>query len=93
MAYIKLEDLQRYPIRAYHYDKEHGNVNFINGVEAVLEYAEQLPKADVVEVVRCKDCRHSEICPDAVLWCNENNRLISGEAFCSYGERKEQNNG
>ena len=52
MAYIKLEDLQRYPIRAYHYDKEHGNVNFINGVEAVLEYAEQLPKADVVEVVR-----------------------------------------
>ena len=48
------------------------------------------PTVDAVEVVRCKDCRHSETCPDMVLWCNENNRLIYGEAFCSYGERKEQ---
>lgn len=50
MAYIKLEDLQKYPIRLSHYDKEHGNKHFVYGVESVLEYAECLPTADVVEV-------------------------------------------
>lgn len=44
MAYIKLEDLQRFPIRGNHYDKEHGSEHFVNGVETVLEYAEFLPK-------------------------------------------------
>ena len=50
----------------------------------------QAPTEDVVKVVRCRDCRHSEICPDALLWCNEHNRIISEENFCSYGERKEK---
>lgn len=43
MAYIKLEDLQKFPIRKDHYDKEHGSEDFIFGVESVLEYAEYLP--------------------------------------------------
>jgi hypothetical protein len=43
MTYIKLEDLQKFPIRKDHYDKEHGNEHFIYGVESVLEYAEYLP--------------------------------------------------
>ena len=48
MAYIKLEDLQKFPIRKDHYDKVHGNEHFIYGVESVLEYAEYLPTYDVV---------------------------------------------
>ena len=43
MAYIKLEDLRKFPIRKDHYDKEHGSEHFIFGVESVLEYAEYLP--------------------------------------------------
>jgi hypothetical protein len=43
MPYIKLEDLQKFPIRKDHYDREHGNEHFIYGVESVLEYAEYLP--------------------------------------------------
>lgn len=43
MAYIKLEDLQKFPIRKDHYDKEHSNEDFIFGIETVLEYAEYLP--------------------------------------------------
>lgn len=43
MPYIKLEDLQKFPIRRDHCDKEHGNEHFIYGVETVLEYAEYLP--------------------------------------------------
>ena len=49
--YIKLEDLMKFPIRLDHYDKEHGDVNFVYGIETVLEYAENLPAADVAPVV------------------------------------------
>ena len=48
--YIKLEDLMKFPIRRNHYDKEHGNEDFICGIETVLEYAENLPAADVTQV-------------------------------------------
>lgn len=47
MAYIKLEDLQKFPIRIDHYDKENGDEHFVFGVETVLEYAEHLPKYSV----------------------------------------------
>ena len=45
--YIRLEDLQQFPIRKNHYDKEHGSEHFIFGVESVIEYAEHLPTYDV----------------------------------------------
>ena len=47
--YIKLEDLTKFPIRLDHYDKEHGNEHFVYGIETVLEYAENLPAADVAQ--------------------------------------------
>ena len=49
--YINLEELMNFPIRRNHYDKEHGNEDFICGIETVLEYAENLPAADVAPVV------------------------------------------
>ena len=49
--YINLEELMNFPIRRNHYDKEHGNEDFICGIETVLEYAESLPAADVAPVV------------------------------------------
>ena len=57
--YIEREVLMNYPIRRDNYDKKNGNVNFINGVESVLEYAESLPTADVAPVrhghwIECK---------------------------------------
>lgn len=43
---------------------------------------ERQPTADVVEVVRCKDCKHKEHC---CLWS-----IAFGDIdFCSYGERKD----
>ena len=48
--YINLEELMKFPIRRNHYDKEHGNEHFIYGIETVLEYAENLPAADVTQV-------------------------------------------
>ena len=48
--YINLEELMKFPIRHNHYDKEHGSKDFIYGIETVLEYAENLPAADVAPV-------------------------------------------
>jgi len=45
-----------------------------------------LNKADVVEVVRCKDCLHGSWCED-VLWCNITDEPMTENDFCSKGDR------
>lgn len=47
--YINLEELMKFPFRRNHYDKEHGNEDFICGIETVLEYAENLQTTDIVQ--------------------------------------------
>ena len=43
------------------------------------------PTADVVEVVRCKDCKylHRMVCPYGIR------RTPRGNDYCSYGKRRE----
>lgn len=41
--YIKLSDLQKFPIRLDHYDEVNGNLKYVFGIENVIEYAECLP--------------------------------------------------
>ena len=45
--FIRLADLMKFPIREDHYDKEHGNENFIYGIETVFEYIDALPKYEI----------------------------------------------
>lgn len=87
MAYIKLEDLQKFPVRRNNYDKANGNESLIDGAETVLEYAENLPTADVVEVVRCKDCKYSN--EDGTICRYSVGRAVDPEHFCSYGKRSD----
>lgn len=56
------------------------------------------PSADVVEVVRCNDCKHCEVIypfkhlgMEAVerLYCKSDHKSRMATDFCSYGERKE----
>lgn len=47
---IDADELNKFPIRIDHYDKEHGNEHFVYGVESVLEYAEYLPTVDAVPI-------------------------------------------
>lgn len=57
---------------------------------AEIEYA---PTADVIEVVRCKYCVHYEadiIC-EGVGYCNEHQKGMRENNFCSYGERRKEN--
>lgn len=85
MRLIDGDKLQEFPIRANHCDKEHANTHFINGIESVMEYAEQLPAVDAEVVVRCKDCKH-EFGGSCII-CGFQKR--KPEDFCSYGERKD----
>lgn len=47
---IDADELDKFPIRLDHYDKEHGNEHYVFGIEAVLEYAEYLPTVSAVPV-------------------------------------------
>lgn len=50
---------------------------FDDGVQFVLEKIDAMPTADVVEVVRCKDCTRQLIC------------YHSDDYYCADGERRE----
>jgi hypothetical protein len=49
------------------------------------------PTADVVEVVRCKDCklRDTEGCPFMYWYCGILLGCTADNNYCNYGERKE----
>lgn len=56
------------------------------------------PAADVVEVVRCKDCARCDHCypmknkgeeAKEGYYCDYNKRHVNPNGYCSYGERKE----
>ena len=53
--------------------------------DAVCYHLQNLPAADVVEVVRCGECRHAE--DSLVLWCTEHEQAVSRLDFCSHGAR------
>lgn len=67
-------------------------------IKAIEGIADECAAADVVEVVRCKDCIHSVQLLDRLM-CNRNAhksengwfglRATAEDHFCSYGERKE----
>lgn len=57
-----------------------------------IDRIKTLSAADVVEVVRCRECKYSfydEIFGN--LWCNSHSgcRKVKDEGFCDLGERKE----
>ena len=50
--------------------------------------------ADVVEVVRCKDCKYAFHHPLGYIYCHRDGRnayemVFKKDSFCSYGERKD----
>lgn len=91
--YIEREELMKFPIRRNHYDKEHGNEHFINGIETVLEYAENLPAADVEPVVRCRECKYSyeDISGRCCSHGPCTDWVVLDDFFCSQGERRADN--
>lgn len=63
------------------------------GVKALID---RHPTADVIEVVRCKDCKRCEIRKRVdgtyLFSCRSGcfKEVVSADHYCSYGERKER---
>lgn len=91
--YILRESVMEFPIRRTNYDRKNGNAHFINGVETVLEYVENLPSVDVAQVVRCKNCIHYGLGVCLKIYLDGRAAKYSWQFrnpddFCSYGELK-----
>lgn len=55
-----------------------------------ISILEQTPTADVVEIVRYKDCIHHKNAPRTMyVWCENVDGLLPEDWFCADGERKE----
>lgn len=60
--------------------------------DCVCKVVDSMPSADVVPVVRCKNCKYlvnATVNSNGFLICHVNDMEIAPEDFCSYGERKE----
>ena len=70
-----------------HFDN--GDIRY--GIELAIQTIKDTPTADVVEVVRCKDCRHyvAESCTRDIK-SRTNMFYMRADDFCSYGERKDE---
>lgn len=56
-----------------------------------VQFLRQQPTMDVVEVVRCRDCRHMELTPIGLRMCDVWGHVngMGDEGFCNYGERND----
>lgn len=65
---------------------------FLAGISATINELNKIPTADVVEVVRCKDCRYWQdnnggYPHEECRWGKD--ETPDADDFCSYGERKD----
>ena len=67
------------------YNKD--TINEVCGILAKVECGE------LVEVVRCKDCNHSDRtgCSEATIYCDLHEMFIDVEFGCERGERSSEN--
>ena len=58
----------------------------------VLQKIAEQPTVDVVEVVRCKDCKYARgnLVSIGICDCLMYRDIRKGDDFCNYGERKER---
>ena len=74
-------------------DKLRNNIAYMQafGCDRAITLIRELPSADVVEVVRCKDCKHY-LRTEPVCKLHSNNYappvFMNNDDFCNYGERK-----
>lgn len=63
-------------------------------VKRIMEVDDSVPNAatvcDMVEVVRCKDCKHGIVMNDDTVMCRIIWDYRTNEFFCKSGERMEQ---
>ena len=58
-------------------------------IDTIVDYIENMPTIDAVEVVRCKDCKWFEKAGCAIYIVDDSDRPKETD-YCSFGERKEE---
>lgn len=63
------------------------------GAPLIVREIENAPAEDVVEVVRCKDCKFCRALKDGGSQCERIDGLLMTKPndYCSYGKRREEN--
>ena len=66
------------------------NKDYVDGWNSAIDIISKAPTADVVEVVRCKDCEIAieDFMCDGWYYCNNNRMTHSPSHFCGYGRKK-----
>lgn len=64
------------------------DIAYADGWNAAIDMIENAPAADVVNVVRCKDCKHYGGTTFGPI-CRQWSTILSPDDYCSYGERKD----
>lgn len=62
--------------------------------ETAALFCDNIPDADAVEVVRCKDCKYGNErfnCHTCSYWFDGYVAAVDPYGYCSYGERREDN--
>ena len=66
-------------------------IRWASSAEEAVMSVRRIPAADVVPVVRCKDCKWylELVCGESKGWCSEVlARPMPSNGFCSFGERE-----
>ena len=60
-------------------------------MKLLLAFADQPPLTDVIEVVRCRNCRYFAIVnqPYDQTWCGVMQDSVKPDGYCYWGERRE----
>lgn len=72
---------------------QHPTLEDLEKCDDICPQFARIPNADVVEVVRCKDCKYCIKEDDYEFWCNgfcSPARLVNPEDFCSHGFNKSE---
>ena len=67
------------------------STTWANAFSECADMIRELPSADVVEVVRCADCKHSYESPAGWI-CSHGvcvDCVVRDDFYCAYGERKD----
>lgn len=60
--------------------------NLTDEFYGAMQVLDELEPADVVQIVRCDDCVYY----GSRRWCELHSSVFDDNAFCSYGERREE---
>lgn len=94
MAYIKLEDALQVCSEAEEWYTETNEQQCAVVSDDIYQQIANLPTADVVDVVRCSECvngKKAVINDKGFKICPASGMEITDTDYCSYGERKTDN--